>query len=60
LIPSSETTAWPTSQTESPLGSPEALGHALFNDFVLPLEIASVLLLVAIIGAVTLARRVKE
>jgi NADH-quinone oxidoreductase subunit J len=60
LIPRSETTAWPASRIEGPFGSPEALGHILFNDFVLPLEIASVLLLVAIIGAVTLARRVKE
>lgn len=41
-------------------GSPEALGETLFNDFVLPFEIASVLLLVAIIGAVALARRVSE
>jgi NADH-quinone oxidoreductase subunit J len=41
-------------------GSPEALGQTLFSDFILPFEIASVLLLVAIIGAVVLARRVSE
>jgi NADH-quinone oxidoreductase subunit J len=41
-------------------GSPEALGQTLFSDFVLPFEIASVLLLVAIIGAVALARRVSK
>src|ERR671924_456640 len=38
-------------------GSPETLAKSLFNDFVLPFEIASVLLLVAIIGAVVLAKR---
>ena len=40
-----------------PFGSPEALAKSLFNDFVLPFEIASVLLLVAIVGAVVLAKR---
>lgn len=38
-------------------GSPEMLAQSLFSDFVLPFEIASVLLLVAIIGAVVLAKR---
>jgi NADH-quinone oxidoreductase subunit J len=38
-------------------GSPEALAKSLFGDFVLPFEIASVLLLVAIVGAVVLAKR---
>jgi NADH-quinone oxidoreductase subunit J len=38
-------------------GSPEMLGRSLFRDFVLPFEIASVLLLVAIVGAVVLAKR---
>jgi NADH-quinone oxidoreductase subunit J len=38
-------------------GSPELLARTLFTDFVLPFEIASVLLLVAIIGAVVLAKR---
>ena len=38
-------------------GSPEMLAQSLFYDFVLPFEIASVLLLVAIIGAVVLAKR---
>jgi NADH-quinone oxidoreductase subunit J len=38
-------------------GSPEQLAKSLFTDFVLPFEIASVLLLVAIIGAVVLAKR---
>ena len=38
-------------------GGPEELARSLFTDFVLPFEIASVLLLVAIIGAVVLAKR---
>ncbi|OGQ80577.1 MAG: hypothetical protein A3F90_02030 [Deltaproteobacteria bacterium RIFCSPLOWO2_12_FULL_60_19] len=38
-------------------GSPELLGQTLFGSFVLPFEIASVLLLVAIIGAVVLAKK---
>jgi len=35
----------------------EAVGQALFSTYVLPLEIASVLLLVAMIGAVVMAKR---
>jgi NADH-quinone oxidoreductase subunit J len=46
----------PVAATEL-FGSPEMLAKSLFNDFVLPFEIASVLLLVAIIGAVVLAKR---
>lgn len=38
-------------------GAPESLGKTLFTDFVLPFEIASVLLLIAIVGAVVLAQR---
>lgn len=38
-------------------GSPEALAQDLFTRFVLPFEIASVLLLVAMVGAVVLAKR---
>lgn len=38
-------------------GSPEMLAQTLFRDFVLPFEIASVLLLIAIVGAVVLAKR---
>jgi len=59
LIPlfiNDESTADPVAATEI-FGSPEMLAKSLFNDFVLPFEIASVLLLVAIIGAVVLAKR---
>ena len=47
-------------EPQASFGSPEALGQTLFTDFVLSFEVASILLLVAIIGAVTLARRVPE
>src|SRR5512133_72310 len=50
------TTPDPIAGTEL-FGSPEMLAKSLFTDFVLPFEIASVLLLVAIVGAVVLAKR---
>lgn len=59
LVPlffNSEPAGDPVASTEL-FGSPEMLAKSLFNDFVLPFEIASVLLLVAIIGAVVLAKR---
>ncbi|MBN2644820.1 MAG: NADH-quinone oxidoreductase subunit J [Desulfuromonadaceae bacterium] len=39
------------------VGHTELIGKALFTDFLLPFEIASILLLVAIVGAVVLAKR---
>jgi NADH-quinone oxidoreductase subunit J len=38
-------------------GSPEAIGRALFTTYLLPFEITSILVLIAIIGAVVLARK---
>ena len=38
-------------------GSPEGIGQLLFRDFLLPFEVTSVLILIAIMGAVVLARR---
>ena len=38
-------------------GNPQAIGHLLFRDFLLPFEVTSVLILIAIMGAVVLARR---
>jgi NADH-quinone oxidoreductase subunit J len=37
-------------------GSPTAVGELLFNEYLLPFEITSVLLLVAMIGAIVLSR----
>ncbi len=42
------------------VGSTEALGHALFRQYVLPFEVTSVLILVAILGAVVLGRQEVE
>jgi NADH-quinone oxidoreductase subunit J len=46
---------------QSPLpdgfGSVAAVGASLFTDFLLPFEITSILLLVAVVGAVVLAKR---
>jgi NADH-quinone oxidoreductase subunit J len=39
------------------LGSLHAIGNALFTQFVLPFEIASLILLAAIVGAVVVAKR---
>ncbi len=39
------------------VGHTELIGQALFTQFLLPFEIASILLLVAIVGAVVLAKR---
>jgi len=44
-------------QVGEAFGSPKMLAESLFTDFVLPFEIASILLLVALIGAVVLAKR---
>ena len=42
--------------TES-FGNPQAVGHLLFRDYLLPFEVTSILILIAIMGAVVLARR---
>lgn len=39
------------------VGHTELIGTALFTDFLLPFEIASILLLVAIVGAIIIAKR---
>lgn len=56
VVATNDLPADPVAATEL-FGSPEMLAKSLFNDYVLPFEIASVLLLVAIIGAVVLAKR---
>ena len=38
-------------------GTAEKIGYALFTDYLLPFEVTSVLILVAIVGAVVLARK---
>ena len=41
-------------------GSPQAVGRALFNQYLLPFEITSVLLLVAMLGAIILTKSGKR
>ncbi len=41
-------------------GSPQAVGRALFNQYLLPFEITSILLLVAMLGAIIITRREKR
>ncbi|HSK64562.1 MAG TPA: NADH-quinone oxidoreductase subunit J [Pyrinomonadaceae bacterium] len=46
-----------TSATASDTGVTQSVGTALFTRYLLPFEITSILLLMAIVGAMTLARR---
>jgi NADH-quinone oxidoreductase subunit J len=39
------------------VGNVEQVGHALYVDYLVPFEVASILLLVAMIGAIVLAKR---
>ncbi len=41
-------------------GNPQAVGRALFNQYLLPFEVTSILLLVAMVGAIILTRREKR
>ena len=49
-------TDWPA-QARAPIPSTTLLGHAFLGPYLLPFEVASVLLLGALVGAVVLARR---
>jgi NADH-quinone oxidoreductase subunit J len=42
---------------EAGFGSPAAVGEVLYNAYLLPFEVVSVLLLVAMVGAIVLTRR---
>jgi NADH-quinone oxidoreductase subunit J len=46
-----------TAQVVEKVGHTELIGRTLFTDFLLPFEITSILLLVAIVGAVVLAKK---
>ena len=52
----------PTSSSDlmAGFGSPAMVGEVLFNQYLLPFEVTSVLLLVAMIGAIVLTRREKR
>ncbi len=38
-------------------GSPQAVGRALFSQYLLPFEVTSILLLIAMVGAIILTLR---
>jgi NADH-quinone oxidoreductase subunit J len=51
--------AWPWTKPSAPPteGNTEAIADVLFSEYLLPFEVASVLLLVAVVGSVFMARR---
>jgi NADH-quinone oxidoreductase subunit J len=51
---------FPTANSPAPAGvngSPQAIGDLLFHGYVLPFEVTSILILVAVLGAVVLAKK---
>ena len=38
-------------------GTPQEVGRALFTTYLLPFEVTSILILIAIVGAIVLARK---
>ena len=56
LVSVQESRVMPSSAT-SDVGVTQSIGTALFTTYLLPFEITSILLLMAIVGAMTLARR---
>lgn len=53
-------TQWATSAPRPPAPTTEAIGNLFMGQFLLPFEAASILLLVALIGAAMIVRRKKE
>jgi len=49
-----------TSSPETSLGTVESIAHEMFTSYLLPFEATSVLILMAIVGAIVLARREKK
>lgn len=60
LIVTMTATTWPHAADEPTLISLQTLGDTLFRSWALPFEVASLLLLVALIGAIVLARSDEE
>ena len=50
----------PTAAAPVAGGNTEAVGLALYQNYMLPVEIASIMLLVAMVGAVVMAKRKLE
>jgi NADH-quinone oxidoreductase subunit J len=52
--------SWPSGQVVVPgsfVGSTARLGHSLFGDYLLPFELTGILILIALLGAVVLAKK---
>lgn len=47
----------PVGSAEASFGGPQLVGTVLFNQYLLPFEVTSILLLVAIVGAIVLSKR---
>jgi NADH:ubiquinone oxidoreductase subunit 6 (subunit J) len=54
------TATWPVTEAPAAPDAIAALGKTLMSTYVLPFEVASVLLLMALIGAIVIAREEKE
>jgi NADH:ubiquinone oxidoreductase subunit 6 (subunit J) len=54
------TTVWNATSSQSTLADTKTIGNALLTKYILPFEVISIVLLVAMIGAIVLARREKE
>ncbi len=52
--------AKPAEAASASMGDVASVGYALYGKYLFPFEIASILLLVGVVGAVILARRTKE
>jgi NADH-quinone oxidoreductase subunit J len=50
-------TAWPLSEAQLPADRIFEMGRLLMSDYVIPFEVVSIVLLVALIGAIIIARR---
>ena len=57
LSPAGEPSAQPAATLPEGFGSPAAIGRILYTVWLYPFEITSILLLVAVVGAVVLAKR---
>src|SRR5215469_6024124 len=57
LLQHQEQAGNPALSSDSLVGSVSAIAHPLFKEFLLPFEVTSVLILIAIMGAVVLAKR---
>jgi NADH-quinone oxidoreductase subunit J len=53
-------TRWPLATQKPPVQTTAAIGELLMKDYILPFEVASILLLIALIGAAMIVRRKSE